>query len=121
VASGREPLALSPEAEAILGAYHWPGNIRELQNLCARWAITVAGREVRAADLPAHVRGGPAPGPGGAVRESLRGREDTIIRQTLLETGGHVAEAARRLSINKTTIYRRMKRWRSRDGSCSVQ
>jgi len=119
--AGREPLALSGEAGDMLAAYHWPGNIRELQNLCARWAITVTRAEVRPEDVPAHIRGGSTPAPGTAPRESLRGREDTIIRQTLLETGGRVAEAARRLSINKTTIYRRMKRWRSPDGSCSVQ
>jgi len=116
----REPLALSREAADLLAAFDWPGNIRELQNLCARWAITVSGREIRSEDLPAHIRGGAGSGPKGALRESLRGREDTIIRQTLLETGGHVAEAARRLAINKTTIYRRMKRWGSQKGSCSV-
>ena len=71
-ASGREPLAVSREATAILAGYAWPGNIRELQNLCARWAITVTGSEVHPADLPAHVRGAAAPGPG-ALRESLRG------------------------------------------------
>jgi transcriptional regulator of acetoin/glycerol metabolism len=120
-ASGREPLALSGEAADLVAAYNWPGNIRELQNLCARWSITVTGGEVRAEDFPAHLRGSAGPRPEGASRETLRGKQDTIIRQTLLETGGHVAEAARRLAINKTTIYRRMKRWRSRDGSCSVQ
>jgi transcriptional regulator with PAS, ATPase and Fis domain len=118
---GREPLLLSREAADLLAAFHWPGNIRELQNVCARWAITVAGREIRSADLPAQIRDGAGPEPAGALGESLRGREDAIIRQALIETGGHVAEAARRLAINKTTIYRRMKRWGSRLGSCSVQ
>jgi transcriptional regulator with PAS, ATPase and Fis domain len=110
---GREPLALSPEAADLLSAHHWPGNIRELQNLCARWAITVPGREIRFADVPAHIRAAAGPRPSGESPDGLRGREDAIIRQTLLETGGHVAEAARRLAINKTTIYRRMKRWPS--------
>jgi transcriptional regulator with PAS, ATPase and Fis domain len=106
---GREPLRLSREALEELTGYAWPGNIRELQNLCARWAITVTGSEVRAADVPAHVRRrAPGPESGGP---SLRGREDAIIRQALADTGGQVAEAARRLGINKTTIYRRMKRW----------
>ncbi len=108
---GREPLRLSREALDDIRGYAWPGNIRELQNLCARWAITVGGREVRSADVPAHVRSRPVAGqePGGAG--SLRGREDAIIRQALSEAGGQVTEAARRLGINKTTIYRRMKRW----------
>lgn len=117
---GREPLALSREAAARVAAYHWPGNIRELQNLCARWAITVPGPEVRSEEVPAHVRGGAGPEQERLPGDSLRSREDAIIQRALLETGGHVAEAARRLAINKTTIYRRMRRWSSR-GSCSVQ
>ena len=120
-ALGREPLALSQEAADLLAAFHWPGNIRELQNVCARWAITVAGRQIRSQDLPAHIRGGAGPGPEGALQGSLQGRQDIIIRQTLLETGGRVAEAARRLAINKTTIYRRMKRWQLETWSCSLQ
>jgi transcriptional regulator of acetoin/glycerol metabolism len=118
---GREPVALSREAAARVAAYHWPGNVRELQNLCARWAITVTGPEVRPEDVPAHVRGGAGPKQESLPGDSLRSREDAIIQQALLETGGHVAEAARRLAINKTTIYRRMRRWSSQGGSCSVQ
>ena len=48
--------------------FDWPGNIRELQNLCARWAITVAGREIRPEDLPAHIRGGAGPSAGRRAR-----------------------------------------------------
>jgi transcriptional regulator with PAS, ATPase and Fis domain len=118
---GRERVSLSREAAARVAAYHWPGNVRELQNLCARWAITVTGPEVRPEDVPAHVRGGSGPAQEGTPDDSLRSREDEIIRRALQETGGHVAEAARRLAINKTTIYRRMKRWGSRSPSCSVQ
>jgi DNA-binding NtrC family response regulator len=119
-ALGREPLAFSSEAAQRLMAYHWPGNIRELQNLCARWAMTATGPEIRSEDIPSQVRGGLGPAPEAAAGTSLRVREDAIIRQTLAETGGHVAEAARRLAVNKTTIYRRMKRWHSRGGGCSM-
>jgi transcriptional regulator with PAS, ATPase and Fis domain len=119
-ALGREPLSFSPEAVQRLLSYHWPGNIRELQNLCARWAMTVTGREIRAADVPLQVRGGPERSAEAEAGLTLRGQEDAIIRQTLLETGGSVTEAARRLSVNKTTIYRRMKRWQSRTGGCSM-
>jgi transcriptional regulator of acetoin/glycerol metabolism len=109
----RAPLIFVPEVAAWLEAYHWPGNVRELRNLCARWMVTVEGREVRPEDVPRHVREAPevrpetAPhGPGG-----LRQTEDAIIRQALYESGGRVGEAARRLDIARTTIYRRLKRW----------
>jgi transcriptional regulator with PAS, ATPase and Fis domain len=119
---GREPLVLSREAAARITAYHWPGNVRELQNLCARWVMTVSGSQVSAEDVRVHIRGNTGGEPEGMAADSLRSKEDAIIRQALQESGGHVAEAARRLSINKTTIYRRMKRWWSaQGGGCSVQ
>ncbi len=112
---GRKRLELSRLAAERLMAYSWPGNVRELQNLCARWAITVAGDVVGCDDIPGHV-GEPRLPPESAIGQGLRGQEDAIIRQTLAQTGGNVAEASRRLAINKTTIYRRMKRWELRTG-----
>jgi sigma-54 dependent transcriptional regulator, acetoin dehydrogenase operon transcriptional activator AcoR len=111
--AGHQPLTLLPEVAACLEAYHWPGNVRELRNLCARWAVTVEGREVRLEDVPRHVSeaveqrpGATRPGRGG-----LRQSEDVLIKQALLESGGRVGEAARRLEVARTTIYRRLKRW----------
>jgi transcriptional regulator with PAS, ATPase and Fis domain len=109
----RPPLALLPEVAACLEAYLWPGNVRELRNLCARWAVTVEGRDVRPEDLPRHVREALDPGPPAAPprRRGLRQAEDDLIRLALLESGGRVGEAARRLDVARTTIYRRRKRW----------
>ncbi len=106
---GRGRLALSRPAADRLMAYSWPGNVRELQNLCARWAITVEGDVVGSGDFPGHIAGPELP-PESPMGRGLRGQEDAIIRQTLAESGGIVAEAARRLAINKTTIYRWMRR-----------
>jgi two-component system, NtrC family, nitrogen regulation response regulator GlnG len=49
---GVEPKSFSPEALAKLAAYHWPGNIRELVNLCRRLCVLAPGSEVRGEDLP---------------------------------------------------------------------
>jgi len=107
------PLELLPEVAACLEAYHWPGNVRELRNLCARWAVTVEGRAVALDDIPRHVRDAVERRPRGthADRGGLRQSEDAIIKQALLESGGRVGEAARRLDVARTTIYRRLKRW----------
>jgi sigma-54 dependent transcriptional regulator, acetoin dehydrogenase operon transcriptional activator AcoR len=112
-AAGQSPLTISPQAGECLRAYGWPGNIRELRNLCTRWALTIEGREIQLEDIPRHIR---ETAPGLPVPESaitLRRAEDSIIRRTLAASGGDVAEAARRLGIAKTTIYRRMKHWRA--------
>ena len=107
------PLELLPEVAACLEAYHWPGNVRELRNLCARWAVTVEGRAVALDDIPRHVRDAVERRPRGTLadRGGLRQSEDAIIKQALLESGGRVGEAARRLDVARTTIYRRLKRW----------
>jgi DNA-binding NtrC family response regulator len=112
---GRGRIGLSRPAAERLMAYSWPGNVRELQNLCARWAITIEGDVVGPGDVPGHIAE-PAATAECLVGSGLRGQEDLIIRNTLAQTGGNVAEAARRLAINKTTIYRWMKRSRVRAG-----
>jgi transcriptional regulator of acetoin/glycerol metabolism len=102
---------------ACLEAYHWPGNVRELRNLCARWAVTVEGREVWLEDVPRHVRepAGRRPAATPTAPGGLRENEDALIRQALLESGGRVGEAARRLDVARTTIYRRLRRWAASD------
>jgi DNA-binding NtrC family response regulator len=111
--AGRRPLTLAPEVAAWLESYEWPGNVRELRNLCARWVVTVEGREVRPEDVPRHVREALETRPDAARHErpGLRETEDAIIRQALQESGGRVGEAARRLDVARTTIYRRLRRW----------
>jgi DNA-binding NtrC family response regulator len=47
--------AVAPEALARLVSYDWPGNIRELRNVCERLAIRGNGRRIEVADLPAEV------------------------------------------------------------------
>jgi transcriptional regulator with PAS, ATPase and Fis domain len=112
IEADRGPLSLEAEVVACLHAYGWPGNVRELRNLCARWAMTVPGDAVRLDDVPAYARdvletkASAHPGRGG-----LRQTEDAIIKQVLRESGGRIGEAARRLNVARTTIYRRLRQW----------
>ena len=113
-ASPGAPIAeFDDEALALLAAYHWPGNVRELQNLCRRVLLTTRGDTVCAADLPAEFHGGAtgkAELPSGRTR-SLRSISDEAIRAAVDAADGNIAEAARRLGINRTTIYRRQRHW----------
>lgn len=52
---------ISPEAVEILKDYHWPGNIRELQNLIESMVVLAPGRQILPKDIPSDVRGN-APG-----------------------------------------------------------
>ncbi len=54
---GKDVTAISPEALDVLRAYHFPGNVRELQNLVERAVALCAGQQLGVEDLPARVRG----------------------------------------------------------------
>ncbi|AGC46927.1 Fis family transcriptional regulator [Myxococcus stipitatus DSM 14675] len=63
--NGRRPLTLSPDALAVMSAYDYPGNVRELRNLVERLAILCEGPVVTRTDalelLPRGRGGGPPP------------------------------------------------------------
>jgi DNA-binding NtrC family response regulator len=109
--AGRGMLRLSEATARYLIAYRWPGNIRELRNLCARWVLTVEGVEILPEYLPPYICS-PVdnPSPSIEVATDLRGLQQDLIRRTLEETGGNMTEAARRLGIDRTTLYRYKKR-----------
>ncbi len=115
------------EAVALLSAYDWPGNIRELANVVERLAI-LGGHEVdaalvrqvlpRVASVPVESDGaagaegiaGPAPVPGRSLPNLLDDYERSLIARALGRTNGNVAEAARELQTDRANLYRRMKR-----------
>src|SRR5262249_9347845 len=64
--------SIAPDALARLVAYHWPGNIRELENLMERTMLFCEGPEIRVSDLPAEISGVP-PAPAPVAEEAARG------------------------------------------------
>jgi DNA-binding NtrC family response regulator len=114
---GRPSPAFSPLATAALQAYAFPGNIRELKNIIERALIASDGHTI----LPEHLHLPPGPerapaSPGAAAGKefvaklplNLAAAEDALIQRALDETGGNIAEAARRLGVHRTRIYRRL-------------
>jgi DNA-binding NtrC family response regulator len=104
---GRRGLELSPDAEAALCAYSWPGNIRELRNVLERAAVLSIRSTLRAADL--HFDNQPGPQPDTGPVPTLKELERRHIEQVLKMHGGHVAEAAISLGVPRSTLYQRMK------------
>ncbi len=110
--AGRAPLQLSPEVLQSLLSYPWPGNIRELRNLCARWVLTVDGDTVEVAHVPRHVGSRALMGPEGVAEGQhggLRAIEEDLMRRTLAECHGSISATARRLGVDRSTIYRRLR------------
>ncbi len=114
---GQPPPGLSQAAAAILQAYDFPGNIRELKNIIERALIASGGETI----LPEHLhllpRAGravlsPNPAAGkdfaAGLPLNLAAAEEALIQRALDETGGNIAEAARLLGVHRTRIYRKL-------------
>jgi len=110
-AQGAGP-ALPPAIEAVLAAYSWPGNYRQLASVLRTLHVLAgpAGR-VDADMLPAELRDAtstPAPASGSG---DLHAMTDAAIRAALAENGGSVSRAARALGVHRSTVYRRGAAW----------
>jgi len=107
------PPALSKEATALLLAYRWPGNIRELRNVCERAVLLCAGPEIRAEHLPldrmsATVRLPAQAGPEAALLAGGEGDERERISHALAVSGGNQAAAADLLGVSRRTLLKRL-------------
>jgi len=105
---------LTAEANARLIAYRWPGNVRQLKNVCERLMIMVPADTVTEVDLdPALDVLGPADerDPRGdlALREARDLFERRFILTKLREHGGNVKRTAEALNIERSHLYRKMK------------
>ncbi len=106
---GKQVQEITPEAMRALCAYNWPGNIRELQNsLEYAFNIIAAGsRSLAPEHLPPGITAG---GESGAALspydEHMRRAERELVHQALELCGYNKAEAARRLGVNRTTLWR---------------
>jgi NtrC-family two-component system response regulator AlgB len=113
---------LSPQAEAALRAYPWPGNLRELRNVIERAVILASADTIQLCDLPEKFGQNP-PRPNAPIvqvgaKVSLEALENEHIAR-VLEQAATVEEAARTLGIDPATIYRRRKKLACSARDCS--
>jgi two-component system, NtrC family, nitrogen regulation response regulator GlnG len=129
---GTEAKHLSDEAIGVLQGFHWPGNVRQLENTCRWLSVMAPNRDVLIADLPPEIRDLPD-----AQRRPLTGHwsallkeraaqllktnegevipiltqefERTLIEAALTETGGRKKEAAEKLGWGRNTLTRKLK------------
>ena len=112
----------------------WPGNVRQLENLCRWLTVMASGREVHMEDLPSELKltpiGASVGGEGGgdwrqalsdwAAATLIRGEseilntalpefERTLINVALKHSGGHRQDAARLLGWGRNTLTRKIK------------
>ncbi len=93
--------------------YSWPGNVRELRNVIERLVITSTGDNLNFEDYSL-VSGKTSAQSAdfqyqGTLKSVLKAVEEEYINQVLAECNGRIGEAAQRLGIHRTMLYRKMK------------
>ena len=92
---------ITPATIAHLAARPWPGNIRELRNMLARFTLANADGFIDEAGVEAMIDQAPLTTPG-----SLHDIQRARILVVYAETAGNISETARRLGVSRNTIYR---------------
>lgn len=113
--AGREVTGFTPAAVDALLRHTWPGNVRELQHAVERAAFLGRGPLIDLSDLPSAVTartGSWTPGreQGGPLKVALATPERQLILDALQRSGWRRDAAARALGINRTTLYKKLKR-----------
>ena len=125
-----EAKVLTDDAQKVLASFTYPGNVRQLQNICHWLTVMAPGQRIDVADLPPEVRAAPVRGEDGEpgwraaldrelARALARGDEavgdrlekefeKTLILRALAHTGGHRMEAAQRLGWGRNTLTRKI-------------
>ncbi len=118
----RQPLTMAQDAMRRLMAFHWPGNVRQLENAVERAVAFAAGRsQIDVGDLPVEIQQAKEPAPAalsaGALPEEgvdldafVANIERELIQQSLERTGGNKGQAARLLHLKRTTLVEKLKR-----------
>jgi DNA-binding NtrC family response regulator len=122
--SGKQVRGFTDEALATLQRHPWPGNVRELQNVIERAVLLGKGDMVRVEDLPHSLTQG-APVTVEAVgnrslKEAMEMPERQIILQVLESNSWNRHATADALGINRTTLYKKMKRLGLEDGRVAL-
>jgi len=132
---GLEEKQLMPETVRALQQKAWPGNVRQLQNLCQQLCVMAPGEQILPVDLPAGLRDRDAADqPSDSWSEALRnwtrkalfngqpdlmstvrGEFEKVVLDCALEyTGGKRVEAARLLGLGRNTLTRKLNEFEER-------
>lgn len=107
---GKDIAGLSSQALAAFMSHDWPGNIRELENAIEHSFILCHGGLVEVRHLPEPLRSAASSREIAAEGGTLAGIEARVIKEVLARNQGRKLATARELGINKTTLWRKLKR-----------
>ncbi len=109
----RPRLAFASRTLDVMGAYAWPGNVRQLKNAVERMAVLAPGDELTPDLLPPEVLAGPVAGSGDRdsldYREAMTACKRRLVLEALSRTAGNQTKAAELLGLQRSYLNRLMK------------
>ncbi len=116
--NGKLVKGLENEALRLLTKYHWPGNIRELENLVERAVVTTKGEILTEDDFPADLALGPIADDLPSLKVPMKLEEGSryLILKTLEKFNGNKTRAADALGITTRTIRNKLAEYRMHEG-----
>lgn len=114
----KEVRGFTEDCIQMMQRYRWPGNVRELENVVERAVVLTKKREIDVDDLPERLVREAESEPVGdgeyramSLKEAMEGPEKRIIEQALRANNWNRQLTAQVLDINRTTLYKKMKRY----------
>lgn len=115
--TGKQVKGFSEHAMQAMQRYRWPGNVRELVNVVERAVVLTKNGVIQVGDLPEQVRSEESnldalhfQGPGNHLKAALANPEKQLILDALELHGWNRQDTAAALGINRTTLYKKMKK-----------
>lgn len=112
--TGKKVAGFSDDALAAMERYRWPGNVRELQNVLERAVLLGKGDLIGVGDLPPAIMAMRAvnaePIGSRTLKQAMANPERQIILEVLETNNWNRNASAAALGINRTTLYKKMKR-----------
>ena len=115
--TGMKIQSVTQNAMRVIMDYNWPGNVRELENAVEHAFVLCTADQIDIFDLPVEIRRTgyhPASLPNPVLKNKHLSPDD-LNRQRLIEVlhecGWNKAEASRRIGLNRTVLWRYMKKW----------
>ncbi len=113
----KEVASIDDEAMGVLQQHHWPGNVRELENVIARAVVLAKNPVIGVDDLPPDFQPSAPRAAAGrnyqpqSLQQALQQPERQIIEAALRANNWNRQATADALKINRTTLYKKMKRY----------
>jgi DNA-binding NtrC family response regulator len=124
--NGQPPKAIAQDVMKYLQNYHWPGNVRQLENVLERAVILLGERaEILPDDLPPEILDAvpdqlfaeiEVPDEGLSLNAVVANLERELIAKTLQRTGGNKKQAAELLRLKRTTLLEKLRRLNMQSG-----